>query len=207
MIISDSFVFLHAPRTGGTSIAKALGYDYEDINHFYELPDVGDRFVFSFVRNPFDRIVSTYHWLTDGQFKESLRLGFSIGTVKYKLSFEEWFEFRFTQQSIDKSLDYEMPENYDGEWNEIDQHNALLGLRHWGIHSQCLYAQSAEFIGKYEDLNTDWCRVANQIGMTSKLPVTNKSIRSGYKDYYDESMRNIIYTVYQDEFERFGYEW
>ena len=61
------FVFIHINRTGGTSIEKAFGYagnNKERMRTAQEakqsLPEWDDYFKFSFVRNPWDRAISTY---------------------------------------------------------------------------------------------------------------------------------------------------
>ena len=62
-------VFFHVPKTAGKSLATAI-YD-KDINHFSynqvaKQKDLDGFFTFSFVRNPWDRIVSTYEFLKGG---------------------------------------------------------------------------------------------------------------------------------------------
>lgn len=78
MIISASkrFIFIHNPKAAGTSIRRALSpWDtgrgvraktkHETINEFLTRTqyDISGYFVFGFVRNPWDRFSSFYHFL------------------------------------------------------------------------------------------------------------------------------------------------
>lgn len=72
MICEDyRFIFVHIPKTGGTSIKNSLprcdSFFTITRNHFFasKYHDKYPNFTkFAFVRNPFDRIVSYYNFLT-----------------------------------------------------------------------------------------------------------------------------------------------
>lgn len=68
-------VFVHIPKTGGQSVSKMLGiprnspqnYYWEGLTHLplktiKEQVDIEDFYVFTFVRNPYDKILSEYNW-------------------------------------------------------------------------------------------------------------------------------------------------
>jgi|SRR5215468_8444806 len=86
-MISDRhrFIFVHINKTGGTSIEKVFEPDADQTNvafkharaAFYrrEFPEqFRDYFKFAFVRNPWDWLVSRYHWSRDQRVQMEGRL-------------------------------------------------------------------------------------------------------------------------------------
>ena len=61
------FVFVHIPKTGGQSIEKS--FQWKGLRHrpfeYYEnkVVNLKEYFKFTFVRNPFDRLVSSYVYI------------------------------------------------------------------------------------------------------------------------------------------------
>ena len=63
----NKFIFIHTFRTGGSSIENAFGgstRDYDMHIQLEKIPDYNEYFSFGFVRNPWDRLVSSYMYLT-----------------------------------------------------------------------------------------------------------------------------------------------
>ena len=62
---SDNWLYVHVPKTGGTSISALLSEEVcENLAVHGKLQsqrDLGNRFVFGFVRNPFEWFGSLYH--------------------------------------------------------------------------------------------------------------------------------------------------
>lgn len=68
--VNDDYFFLHIPKSGGTSVAKCI--DRTESGHFKfstlinKYPEIGSKKVYFFVvRNPIDRIISTYTYVKD----------------------------------------------------------------------------------------------------------------------------------------------
>ena len=92
---NNKLVFIHVSRTGGSSIKTALNLhekkytEHHHLDSSYIPKECKDYFKFAFVRNPFDRFVSLYHFRPKG------------------LSFSDWLDnitLTYVQQ-VDYGLD------------------------------------------------------------------------------------------------------
>jgi hypothetical protein len=63
-----NFIFIHINKTGGSSIEKALGLPQQkhltafELKKKYSVKNWNEKFKFAFVRNPWDKVVSHYHY-------------------------------------------------------------------------------------------------------------------------------------------------
>lgn len=135
-------------------------------------------FKFAFVRNPWDWLVSMYHFILrepdvpkHDQVK-ALR-GFDA-FVEWAVSTPEPFPKGTTR------LQSEMITDARG--------NLLV-----------------DFVGAYEDLAGDFSEVARVIGIQTELPHINSSVHKDYRTYYNERTRAIVEEHFQPDIERFGY--
>ena len=113
MIISaeKKFIFVAVPKTGSSSIEKALAkYSDEELEKgktkhtmLSHIPDMLDKpyYKFCFFRNPWDRMVSFYHY--------HLRQGDQFLSRDYKdVSFKEWLKKGKTAGTFEKQTSYIM---------------------------------------------------------------------------------------------------
>ena len=137
-------------------------------------------FKFGFTRNPFDRAVSLYFYLQ------------RTGGVGQDSSFKE-----FLQMLEERRFD-------------------PIGLYNNRNFSQCnpqiswlqdsFGSQSMDFIGRYENLDDDFNRVCEILGLPRKVLVqANKSGHSEFEQYYDQGTRDLVLKIYKDDFQAFGY--
>jgi hypothetical protein len=65
-----------------------------------------------------------------------------------------------------------------------------------------------DFIGKYEQLQQDYDRIAEHIRLPSQvLRRINSSKHEHYSFYYDDELREKVYDFYKDDFDLFNYKW
>ena len=188
------FVFLHIPKTAGTSVRRALGgfleplrlswlgdgYKHMTARHVAER--YGNRiferyFTFCFVRNPWERMVSfyTYHRQGNGS-------ALAQSTIRYCRShaFTE-----FVEQYINRDL-WQGPQL---DWITLDDGTLAV-----------------DFVGRTERLQQDWLVVCERVGLPAvELPRRNGSRHGSYTSYYDARTRALVERAHARDIEAFGY--
>jgi len=230
--------FIHVPRTGGTSFKNWLVTNKIDhqrvaqpawvpkntkivpdrtyINQLH--PNLGT--VFTFVRNPFDRAVSLYHYM--GQWAEQ-----RFADNKNKLAKGDDFVKTFPYQSSniitaiqdDKRLIDYYNLGFDN-WinsvfdNRLDIYNNTgHGTRHIIDHFWRGETQLSWFNGhmpniaiKTELLGEQFHIIQQLIGCNEPLPIDNVSRHLDYREYYSSKTRQLVEEVYQEDLTAFEYK-
>jgi hypothetical protein len=181
-------IFIHSPKTAGSSVARALfGVDSRHVpctDYRAANPEKFARFFkFAFVRNPWDRLVSTYAFLRDGGMNEMDR---------------QW-----AREHLAPYADFD---------DFVRRGLALEAVRSW-VHfrPQTDFICDADgkilmdFVGRYERLDEDFAVVAKTLHRNVALPVTNVSRRSGYVDYYTAETRDLVGRLYGSDVAAFDY--
>ncbi|MCQ9205066.1 MAG: sulfotransferase family protein [Omnitrophica bacterium] len=139
-------------------------------------------FKFAFVRNPWDRAVSLYHYLR------------SRSVVKER-SFSS-FCYRYLKHNQITPVGLY---NVRGGFSQCNKQIS------WLVDNNGKFF--VDFIGRYEKLQKDFDKVCGLIGIPSKiLPVEWFSRRSHYYFYYTKDTKEIVGDFYKEDIERFGYE-
>jgi hypothetical protein len=184
-------------RSDGTIIengSSALELDHISISYIKSRIDnryYNQLFKFCFVRNPYDRLVSEYFW----KIKDNdLRLGINCKNMSFK-SFVYQLSLKFN-----KLLDY--PHNEVSHFLPqylfvCDENGELL----------------VDLVKKYEDgLEEGLQQLFYELGYNDydniNLPKSNvtRNNRKKYTEYYDEQTKDIVYDLYRNDFEIFGYD-
>ena len=190
------FVFVHIPKAAGVSIYTALAaprwQQHHDTLMEHADPDnrkgqidhkpwSPDYFKFTFIRNPWDRMLSAYSYLKLGGRSESDK--FDCNIVQSFGSFKQFVH------DFDKA-----------EGKFFNRH--FLPQSFW-FNPRYPY----DFVGRFETLNKDFALVADKIGYKGlELPHTNASKHKPYHEHYDADMREIVGKIYANDIERFGYK-
>ncbi|MEX0921056.1 MAG: sulfotransferase family protein [Candidatus Pacearchaeota archaeon] len=185
-------VFFFISKNGNTSLKKVFykiffGKDSKDVHYEFprsrKNPDIKSYFKFAFVRNPYDRIVSCYE-----------------DKVKRKF----WKEFR--------ELGIKQEDSFKDFVKKISKIPEEKADRHFVSQSYLLTNKKGnlipDFIGRFENLEGDYKKVCQKLGIKNppKLPQKNKGKRDkDYRKYYDKETQKLVEERYKKDFELFGY--
>lgn len=202
MIVCDShkLLFVHVQKTGGVTMTNLLKsqLDDDDVRSvdkrhaplrriLFKEPELTDYWIFGFVRNPWDRMVSWWSMIENWR-SWSDRKGIDIE--------DRWNEFWRTTSTYT-----------DFEQFVMDGTAAFPRLRRPQIDYLTAGDRRADFIGRTENLGADSRFALEHFGLRPEgLSHDNASKRAGYRDYYDSKTRDHIAKVFAKDLRAFDYE-
>lgn len=227
----NKFIYVHIPKTGGTSIEEALleniaprcyinnrntmfkkyfpiqGHSFA---REYEIAD--DMFVFTFVRNPWDKLVSEYFYM-----KQTTRLDKII---------KQFHKTKFKRKHTNKSTDWLTPVvetiNFNKTYPTFKHFIMKLfevSYKSYSCDTIYHYEKQIEFImdvdkttslvnfiGRFEHLQQDYNYICEMLDLPkTKLPHLNRSRHNDFRTYYDDEMKQQVLRYYNDDIKTFGY--
>jgi hypothetical protein len=238
-----SFLFIHIPKCGGTSISQVVmpnrvqlcqgknGYFWVDNGYPQPTIDmiitgcVGDKriapsdnlssydYIFSVVRNPWDRALSWYHWhINDMNTTDKNKSHFSW--YKQFESFSDWVKKGMSTPHIS-------PFNMM-EWIKYGGNPDLVCKRINKRRTSCpkrgyLYGGLSEIIPdsiyKMEDLfnveKDNWSLLMEKCGLdpqTKRKHLNSSGKRKNMKQYYTIETAQIVYDKCKEDIEFFNYK-
>jgi hypothetical protein len=194
----DEYIFIHIPKCAGSSVELLLTgaqhVKWDDANKIWEqhatakqikelyCQDYEQYFSFTFVRNPWDRTVSDYKWLSKdlgitGDFKSFLLLEDEYDTPRLKYPHE----------------------------NKHGRGDHILPQSDFVLDSDGKFM--VDFIGRVETLQWDLNIICNRLGIPRrKAPHVNKTKHKHYTEYYNDETKQIVAEKYAKDIEYFEYE-
>lgn len=188
-------IFIHIPKCAGTAIytnfpkVKRSQHTTAWVLKTKTFKTIWDKsFTFTFVRNPWHRLVSWYFYHQQKNKWDNLYK---------KLSFEEW---------VLKKCPHHWKEkrhlNFFGKIspNPLIQKNFLRNPKGKII---------VDFVGKVENFNEDLAYIVKKIGVQPEKEVhkINCSKHLKYTEYYSNKMRDIVYDLCKEDIESFSYKY
>ena len=188
------FIFLHIPKCAGSSLNQVFlqyGDDPEfNFSHptFQQYCDKHKQSIdytkIISIRNPWDRLVSTFYYLKDGGngyfYDIELKKIFNI----YETNFKDWV-VHFLKKAL-----------------ELD-----LRINHFKPISFYISKKDIDCVIRTESIQEDFNIVCDKIGIPrQELININKSKHKHYSEYYDDETRAIVAELYAKDIEYFGYK-
>jgi hypothetical protein len=198
---THKFIFVHVAKVAGLSIRKALSpYTQEperfrirrpqkmvngEVNPLYtmwqstlthvtarairrELPadTYNDYYKFAFVRNPWDWHVSMYHFILKEKEHVNHQVVSALGT------FDNYLEWAFNH----KRNPYAKGATRQQHEMLVDDNGALM----------------VDFVGRFENLASDFEKIMQTIAVNVSLPAINQSKHESYMNYYNEKRKKLV---------------
>ena len=180
------YVFIHINKTAGSSVSKALGYDHQIHMTSKMLKDLlgknvyDQKYKFTFVRNPYDRVVSQYLYSrksADADIRDNY------------LPFKEWVVEVYGNK-IREYYDYPMMFLTQFDW--ISDYSGRIDI---------------DFIGRFENLEEDFrevCRAVNLPAIDLGKEKTSEN-RKHYRQYYDGLTKGVVKKYFEKDLDCFKY--
>jgi len=178
--LDKNFCFIHINKAGGTSVVEALSRwempqslvrDHDQATIYMDRlgPALwSEMFSFAFLRNPFDRMVSSYEFRK--QYLPDIRSPHVLAAAK--LSFRDWMLGPVKDDPLDR------------EWS-----NQLWMVCGDDGEGEIIVSQ----LYLYEDLEGGFLDACSRIGISApRLASYNKTKRKDWRSYYDEDTAALV---------------
>src|SRR5438045_3451056 len=139
-------------------------------------------FKFAFVRNPWDLMVSCYHWWLN-YAEEFPALDADVARIRAMGSFPVFLKSKYGQEMINEHHGRDMV-----DW--IAEEGEII----------------VDFVGRYESLDADWAKVCRALRV-SPVPLgrENQFRRAHYREFYDEESKQLVSQRFSRSIDLFDY--
>ena len=185
-------IFVHIPKCAGISVVKSLFGNF-DCGHtslkryqiMFAPGEFKNYFKFTIVRNPYDRLVSAYFFMKKGGVNEK--------------------DKKWAEKNLSPYADFDA---FVKGW--VNKKNIRSGLH---FRPQCGFIcleknrPGMDFIGYYENLESDFSFICRKLQMNSTLHEANRNLsrEKNYREYYTDETRKIVADVYAGDIQVLGY--
>lgn len=192
---SNEIIFIHIPKAAGNAViqslycADATGHDPLTRYRDHDRDLFTTYFKFAVVRNPWDRFVSSFHYLKQGGIGYFDK-DFSRKYLHDTPDFNAFVEKMMTNKNFEKSV---------MRWIHFIPQIDFISLSGKKV--------DLDYLVKLEKLDTDFPVLSKKLGLDDKsLTESNKSIRDNYQTYYTDKSRQYVYELYKNDCEILNYK-
>ncbi len=185
-------IFIHVPKNAGTSVCYTI-FDKE-VSHSpllnykaHNEEKFENYYKFTFVRNPWDRLVSAFTFLKQGgMIREDKKWA-----EKHLSRFDSFSEFVTALQSHSFRKKVLRWNHFKPQYTFLINENGEIGV---------------DFVGRYENLYEDFEVVRRKLRTKDQLRHLNETKKRDYREYYDKQLRQIVSDIYKKDIELFNYK-
>jgi hypothetical protein len=183
-------IFVHIPKCAGVAVCQSLfgnlGAGHHPVGTLRKVFGTAcfdSYFKFAFVRNPWDRLLSAWEFLQRGGFHAA--------------------DARWAQRHLSRYEDFDA---FVRGW--VTPENVAASV-HFRPQTDFLHlpegGSGVDFIGRYENLETDFRKVCEQLGIQTVLQSLNAGPLRDYRDAYDRDTRRIVDSVFRRDIVELDY--
>lgn len=182
---ATTHIHIPIPKTACTTTRKLICPDYyEHYSAEYAIRKIGIKkfkkmFSFSFVRNPYHRLVSYFQYMVNHKYLNTR-------------TFKEWV--------LSNCIPYQLTE-WEGLYAK-ELPNPLY-QRPWISYEGKIIV---DFVGRVETFEKDMRYICDKLGTKYEQLISNKSVTKPHREYYDSETIEKASILLKDDIEFFGYK-
>jgi len=176
--LTDMFGMIHSPELR-EKVSLSVYLQHATAREVRSLlpPDCAGYFSFAFVRNPWDRMVSTFSRMDGHMAWRAFEAGYDLRGA----TFDEFVEVARVFRHV----------HLQPQAQILCDENGACGV---------------DFLGRFDRLDQDFAVVAERLGVTVRLERHNSSSHEDYRKHYNDRSRRLVAELYREDIEAFGYE-
>jgi hypothetical protein len=201
--VDKKFLFIHIPKTGGNAIRLALQ------------PHAIDEIVFNEKQQAYNESTQQINRFGISNPYMDLKKHSTLAEIhaqwdeRHLGPWEEYFKFAVIRNPWDRLVSlYFSPHKGNADFDR-KKFTEVVKNEKKGMQSPYVTENgrlATDSLIRFESLVEDFARVCDRLGIVAELPHVNKSSHQPYREYYDKKLMNLVYKLYREDIDRFGYE-
>lgn len=197
--------FIEIPKTGTRTVTRLLKSKLTGdppvafFGHMYgrHFPSYLHQELKTFVRNPYDRLVSAYYFMKGGGFSQNAKY---LELATQFPRFED-FVLRFLDQSHIRFGS--VNEDFSLRWRAAPWREIFVAQREWLVDDSGAMLVSPHNIARFENFDEDLVKV---FGSATSEKINSSSQRGPYQEYFARNdVREKVQELYGPDFDTLGY--